>query len=75
MEAIAKHVDAVKVHELDGSGMIDSSVEVASTALAADSNINVFIINDGSALVDYRHGGLLVYQKMILLLLEQGQRV
>ena len=47
MEAIAKHVDAVKVHELDGSGMIDSSVEVASAALAADSNINVIYgIND-----------------------------
>ena len=51
MEAIAQHVDAVKVHELDGSGMIDSSVEVASAALAADSNINVIYgINDGSAL-------------------------
>ena len=51
MEAIAKHVNAVKVHELDGSGMIDSSVEVASAALAADSNINVIYgINDGSAL-------------------------
>ena len=51
MEALANHVDAIKVHELDGSGMIDSSVEVASAALAADSNINVIYgINDGSAL-------------------------
>ena len=51
MEALAQHVNAVKVHELDGSGMIDSSVEVASAALAADSNINVIYgINDGSAL-------------------------
>ena len=51
MEALAQHVNAVKVHELDGSGMIDSSVEVASAALAADPNINVIYgINDGSAL-------------------------
>jgi ABC-type sugar transport system substrate-binding protein len=51
MEAIATHVSATKVHELDGSGMIDSSVEVASAALAKDSNINVIYgINDGSAL-------------------------
>ena len=51
MEAIAKHLPSVKVHDLDGSGMIDSSVEVASAALAKDSNINVIYgINDGSAL-------------------------
>ena len=51
MEALAKHLRTVKVHELDGSGMIDSSVEVASAALAKDSNINVIYgINDGSAL-------------------------
>ena len=51
MEALATHLPTVKVHELDGSGMIDSSVEVASAALAKDSNINVIYgINDGSAL-------------------------
>ena len=45
MEAIATHVSATKVHELDGSGMIDSSVEVASAALAKDSNINVIFLS------------------------------
>ncbi len=51
IEALATHLPTVKVHELDGSGMIDSSVEVASAALAKDPNINVIYgINDGSAL-------------------------
>ena len=51
MEGLAKHVKATKVHDLDGSGMIDRSVEVASAALAKDSNVNVIYgINDGSAL-------------------------
>jgi ribose transport system substrate-binding protein len=43
--------DATMVHDLDGGGNPDRSLEVSAAALAADSNINVIYgINDSSAL-------------------------
>jgi ribose transport system substrate-binding protein len=54
--------DAVMVHRLDGQGLKDQALQVATDALTADSNVNVIYgCNDDSALgalQAYRSAGL-----------------